>query len=1495
LQWIEQVTELKRQSQPGDHSLFAASSEPDEQPQEFTIPKPNGRKAFEVIGIPLPKPGLYVVEVASQLLGSQLHAEDKPYFAQSAVVVTNLAVHLQRGQDASLVWVTSLDRGKPVENAEVTLSDCTGKHYFSGKSDANGVLRIAQALPHPKKLPTCQENGHGQGFFIVSAQLADDTAYLLSSWDEGIEPYQFRLPYADQQPEKRYSTVLDRSLFRTGQTLSMKHFVRQPGSKGLSLPPPKELPRQVIIRHSGSQHSYPLPVQWDGQRIAESQWQIPNEARLGHYQVVIPHLPEKGAEGGLAHEEEVSAQFWVEAFRMPTLRATLTPSQPHLIATNQIAYDLQVNYLAGGTAGAIPVKLRGLIRPKILSFPELDDYEFNNGPVQEGTSHRDESNWDEATQPEAAHAASEESASQKIALPLQTLTLSGDGTARASFDHLPLPQRPQELVVEMDYPDANGEQLTVAQSTPLLPSQVILGLRDDGKQSDGSRTLEIVALDPSGKRLAEVPVTVEMFAKTAFAHRKRLLGGFYAYEHTQQISKLQLQPVCSGKTDGSGRLRCHAHLAGKQDETILQATALDSQNRPSITHISVYSGYEGEDFFWPNASANNRMAVHTDKALYQPGEEALIQVQTPFPEATLLLTVEREGVLHHTLQTLRRENPIVRLPIQGNYAPNAFVSAVLVRGRVGEVAPTALLDLGKPTFRIGFTSFKVGWQAHTLQVQVKTDQTLYKVRQKAQATIQVTPPAGQKLPAQAEVALSAIDEGLLELRANPSWNLLEAMMQPRLLGVTPATSLGRIIGRRHYGLKSLPVGGGGGRLPSRQLLEPLLLWQGRLKLDEHGRAQVTIPINDAVSSFRVVAVAHAGSQLFGTGYTSFRTHQELTLFAALPPLLREEDQFQASFTVRNSREEPLPVTVRATITAQPREGGQAPPAAPLPPQSLTLGAGESRLIHWPVTVPPNTRQLRWQIQATSPHNGEAQDSLQVEQQVIPALPVRVVQSTTQRLNQPLTIPVQKPPTAESERGGVRLHVQPTLSGALAGVQDYFAHYPYTCLEQRLSKSVALHDAAAWQALANSLPANLDKTGLAKYFPSSEKGSDILTGYLLDTAQQNGWSIPKESLERMVKALVDRVTGRVPFADAPYLSSGHLALRKLAALQSISRYQSVDRRWLDTLAIDPAAWPDNSVVDWLLLLQRSAWPDQEPLLQEAKRVIRNRLEWQGSRLGFAKESHPALGWMMVSAQTNAQRLLLAVLDDPHWQEELPRLLQGLLASQKNGHWSGSPANAWGTLAVRAFANRFEKTPIQGSTQAQLEQQQVRLEWQNKPAGESLDLAWPSAAATLSVQHQGSGTPWLTVESRAAQRLQQPLQSGYRLQRTLIPVEQKQAGVWTQGDLLRVRFTFEAQADRTWVVLDDPIPAGSAILGSGSNTDSQLLGAAQSGDLRPSFSERTFASYRAYFEWLPRGKWQLEYTLRLNNPGHFTLPSSRIEAMYSPDMFAELPVEAITVQP
>jgi len=260
------------------------------------------------------------------------------------------------------------------------------------------------------------------------------------------------------------------------------------------------------------------------------------------------------------------------------------------------------------------------------------------------------------------------------------------------------------------------------------------------------------------------------------------------------------------------------------------------------------------------------------------------------------------------------------------------------------------------------------------------------------------------------------------------------------------------------------------------------------------------------------------------------------------------------------------------------------------------------------------------------------------------------------------------------------------------------------------------------------------------------------------------------------------------------------------------------------------------------------------------------------------------------------MLLSALDLPEWREDVGRLVRGALGRQARGHWDTTVANAWGVIALDKFSAAFETVPVTGTTHGSLDQQRRETDWAKATdATAAWSFAWPAGPGRLSIVHEGAGKPWASVRSMAALPLDKPLFTGYRIARTVAPIEQQEKGRLTRGDLLRVRLELEAQADMTWVVVNDPIPAGASVLGTGLGLDSQIAtqGEKREGWVRPTFEERKFDSFRAYYRFVPKGSWTLEYTLRLNNPGEFSLPPTRVEALYAPEMFGELPNARMTV--
>ncbi|MBM4299853.1 MAG: hypothetical protein FJ143_19080, partial [Deltaproteobacteria bacterium] len=367
--WLRRVELAKR-----ENSIFSAKPK---EIKEFKIPKLRDSKSFEVVGIPLKEPGFYVVEIASELLGGALIGKGSTLYVPAAALVTNLSVHFKWGHESSLVWVTSLDRARPVANAQIQITNCSGNVIWSGTSDANGIARVSK-IPTPGNAPNCGAVRYGHGLFVF-ASAGNDLSFIHSSWDDGIEPWRFQLPTEYQPSPMSAHTILDRALFRVGETVRMKHLIRNRVMAGFAATAANQRPTSLTIEHVGSDQKYQAPLKWDQRGNAESSWAIPKDAKLGTYQMRL-------ASGT---SQLFTGEFRVEEFRLPAMKATIqTPNQP-LVAPAQVPFDLTVRYLAGGGAAHQSVKVRSrLEEKKITLFDDYDGFVFANGVVKEGVARR---------------------------------------------------------------------------------------------------------------------------------------------------------------------------------------------------------------------------------------------------------------------------------------------------------------------------------------------------------------------------------------------------------------------------------------------------------------------------------------------------------------------------------------------------------------------------------------------------------------------------------------------------------------------------------------------------------------------------------------------------------------------------------------------------------------------------------------------------------------------------------------------------------------------------------------------------------------------------------------------------------------------------------------------------------------------------------------------------------------------------------------------------
>ncbi|TGK54078.1 peptidase [Leptospira kanakyensis] len=1430
----------------------------------FTLPKPNGKKPMEVVGIPLDTPGFYVVELASDILGNNLLEKKGKMYVSSAALVTNLSAHFKWGKDTSLVWVTNLDQGLPEAGVQIKILDCKGNLRGAGITGKDGSMLFGNL--NFQEVPYCGYHELGSGLTIF-VQKNDDISFTSSTWDKGIESWRYQLPSTSTGHSKEIkSIVLDRTLFKKGETVHLKHVRRGFGNKGLIPAEPKDYPSQVIIKHEGSGEAYPLPLVWSFPGHSESEFKIPKTAKHGVYIVYYPYSNDDASYG------ETVTQFRVEEFRLPVVKGNiqLAGDKQELISPKESKVLFGLEYLSGGGAGGFPVKIRSHVVPSFYSpKEEYSAFTFSPEKITEGK-------WKVSGYEE------EEAEETKPTVLSTALKTDPKGFLQHTFSGLKPVTGYGSFQVEMEYADPTGEIQTVSRSFPVSQSEIHLGILPDGWLfTEDHVKLQLIALNSKDKAISSQKIKVTAYKREFYSNRKRLVGGFYAYEHYEEVTKLG--EFCEGKTDSKGILICEGKSPAVGDIVFLAETK-DTNGNSTNSGYSVWVSSKQEAWF--DVSDHNRMDILPEKRSVDVGESIKVQIRSPFREATALVSLEREGVLDYFVTPISGKDPVISIPIKKEYAPNVFVSVLLVRGRVGEPKPTGLVDLAKPGYRLGLTMLKVGSKPYTLSVSVSPDKKLYQVRETANVELEIKTSDGKVPLESTEVTLAVVDEALLELSPNPTWNLLDTMMGTRPHSVGTSTAQSQIIGKRHFGLKAKPDGGGGGKQSTRSLFDTLVYWKGKAIIGKDGKYKFSFPLNDSLTSFRIVAVATSGAKEFGTGMAKIQTTQKIQSFSGIPPVVRLGDSLRHEVTLRNAGENKEQLRLRLSV-ADSINGTES--KVELETKSAMLGSGETKVVYWDLNVPENTTKRKFHLEVSSP-NGTVLDQLSVEQTVLPVDTERVYQAGLFLYESPIKESVQVPEGSKPNSGKMVWKASPRILTSLSGIQTYFQNYPYYCMEQRVSKAIGLKSEPMWNDVFSDLNSFLDYDGLVKYFARMDNGSEILTAYVLTSAQLANKKIPEETLGRMIVGMQGYLEGRVK--GERYKFGADSIVRKIIVWEALTRYQTYEWEQVRPIFEGIEFLPTASLIDLSEIWGRVNGGDSS-VKSRLTSTLRSRLNIQGTELIVADSGFTNPWWILGSRDYTMAKLLLWAFSEPSYKKDMPRLIKAFVKMQKKGSYDTTLGNAYSILVFDRVSKLLESEKVTGGKiSIQSAKESLNLEPNGK---QTVAQSIGTSPESVSVSYDGKGKPWVEWSVKSILPLKAPISSGYRLKRTWEPVQVAKPGVLSKGDTIRVTIEIQADSDKTWVVVEDPIPPGSLPLGRGFGRESIITQDSKSGDSSYylSFEEKTLSQYRAYFEYLPKGTHTLEHSFRLNHTGTFQLPATRVEAMYSPETHAEWPNETVRI--
>jgi anti-sigma factor RsiW len=231
----------------------------------------------------------------------------------------------------------------------------------------------------------------------------------------------------------------------------------------------------------------------------------------------------------------------------------------------------------------------------------------------------------------------------------------------------------------------------------------------------------------------------------------------------------------------------------------------------------------------------------------------------------------------------------------------------------------------------------------------------------------------------------------------------------------------------------------------REYFPETLYWQPQLITDDRGRARVTLPAADSITSWRLLANAVSRNGALGYEQANLKVFQDFFVDIDFPVALTKGDLVHVPVAVYNYLKDPQTVAVRV----QPEPWFELTDEAT---RSLALKPGEVSVVYFGLKVKDHGRET-----LTVFADGKVQDAIKRSVEVMEKgreVPV----NASDRVNGRRAFRVEIPQRAIDGASVVFVRITPGMSDLVTGLEGMI-RMPSGCFEQTLSSAypnVALH-------------------------------------------------------------------------------------------------------------------------------------------------------------------------------------------------------------------------------------------------------------------------------------------------------------------------------------------------------------------------------------------------------------------------------------------------------
>jgi len=1402
------------------------------------------------------EPGIYCLTVTAPEISS---LQGAPPAKKHIMIVSRTNLTLKCTATDALVWATDLSTGKVLMEVPIKIFNEKGELIAEGTTDEDGVFTTTYSRRDP-----------WNPLFAFGYRLSEVTM-VSSQWSEGLNPWEFGLRSALYQEEYRGYLYTDRAIYRPGQAVHFKGIIRRDDDARYSIP--TELSRvSVAISDDRGKTVYEENLPLSPMGTFHGEFTLSEEASLGYYSI----------EAMITEDHRVSAGFQVAEYRKPEFVVDVLAGEEDYIQGDEISVEVNASYYFGGPVAQAKVQWRVLRQPYFFDrwqgegyydFVDFDWYERRGYPsfgelVHEGSGQTDE----------AGHF------SFHVPADISEQTLS------------------QVFILEASVTDLNNQEVSNRTSVIVHKGTFYIGLAPEEYVGtvDREQRIKVLTVDIEGNPSPNRDVQLVYYEHKWYNVREQGEDGRFYWTGKVRDIAIFTDTV---RTDDEGRAvsRFTPPKGG-----IYKIAAQGRDEFENEIRSATYLWVSDQQYITWRMEDNDRIELVADKKSYEPGETAMILIPSPYQgEVEALLTIERGRIISHERLRLRSNSEQVEIPILSEYAPNIYVSVVIVKGQ-DKTNPN-------PSFKLGYVALPVSIREKEMRISVKPDRAgPYAPRDTVTYDILTTDYEGKGIPA--ELSLTLVDLSVLALAESSQPSILEYFYSERGLGVANAATLAVSVNR--YNLRTareVPKGGGGGGPEAgvvRYRFPDTAYWNPVVQTDAEGRARISVELPDNLTTWRMKAIGVTADTKVGAGKIDVVATKDMLVRPVVPRFFVIGDRIELGLVVHNNTDGEIEVQTSLEGSGISIIGK---------PQQVTIPAKGKEKVSWTVTVEAVERAtLRF-----SARGGSLSDAVELTIPVYHYSAPEVV-ATAGTVEDSIIERIGLPDAYDPSMGELTVKLEPSLAAGTRDGLRYVETYPYDCIEQTVSRflpNVFTYRALEKLGIENrELAARLPQQvsiGLQRLYKlqhydggwswwATERSDAIITAYVLFGmvhARDAGFAVDAESMSWAARFLDG-------YLEEPKdVEEGGLPNQRAFILYVLAIYGQGD------LGRTVALFEQRQTLDhygkaFLALALHALEPE------ETARTSTLVSDLSGAAVVSATGAHweeESVDYWAMNTDTRSTAIVLDALVklDPT-NHLVPQAVRWLMANRQEGRWESTQETVYALLALTDYMVATgelkadydyrlalnERTLIEGVvTQRNLDEPKVV----------EIPIAELLAKETNEVRiermtgagQSGKGVLYYSMHLRyflPSDRVQ-AVNRGIIVARdyTLLDEPHRSVASARVGDVIKVRLTLIAPSDLHYLVVEDPLPAGCEAVDTTLKTTSVAAERPQVINLEE--KERswswgwwwfTHAELRdekvaLFSTYLPRGTYEYTYLMRASVPGEFLVMPTTAYEMYFPETF------------